>query len=70
MHSRLEMDAPADAAQMTSAEIFALVRGDLALVEEEFSRTVNDAPEVVAAMGCYLHEGGGKRVRPAMLMLA
>ena len=27
MHSRLEMDAPADAAQMTSEEIFALVRG-------------------------------------------
>jgi octaprenyl-diphosphate synthase len=70
MPSRLEMDAPADAVQMTSAEIFALVRSDLALVEEEFSRTVNEAPEVVAAMGCYLHEGGGKRVRPAMLMLA
>ena len=70
MHSRLEMDAPADAAQMTSEEIFALVRSDLALVEAEFSRMVNEAPEVVAAMGCYLHEGGGKRVRPAMLMLA
>ncbi|MFL6215670.1 MAG: polyprenyl synthetase family protein [Blastocatellia bacterium] len=70
MHSRVEMDAPGEAAQMTSEEIFALVRGDLALVEAEFSRTVNEAPEVVAAMGCYLHEGGGKRVRPALLMLA
>jgi octaprenyl-diphosphate synthase len=70
MHSRLEMDAPADAAQMTSVEIFALVRSDLALVETEFRRAVTEAPEVVAAMGCYLHDGGGKRVRPALLMLA
>lgn len=70
MHSRLDMDAPEASAKMTSEEIFALVRSDLALVEAEFSRTVNEAPGVVAAMGCYLHEGGGKRVRPAMLMLA
>ena len=70
MTSRLEIDAPAGAAQMTSEEIFALVRGDLALVEAEFSRTVNDAPEVVAALGRYLHEAGGKRVRPTLLLLA
>ena len=70
MHSRLEIDALTGAAQMTTEEIFALVHGDLANVEAEFSRTVNDAPEVVAAMGRYLHEGGGKRVRPAMLLLA
>ncbi|HKQ03615.1 MAG TPA: polyprenyl synthetase family protein [Blastocatellia bacterium] len=70
MHSRLEMDAPAGAPPMTSAEIFALVQSDLALVEAEFKHAVSDAPEVVAAMGCYLHEGGGKRVRPALLLLA
>src|ERR1051325_3640529 len=70
MHSRLEMDAPTSAPPMTSAEIFALVQSDLALVEAEFKHAVYDAPEVVAAMGCYLHEGGGKRVRPALLLLA
>src|SRR5690242_21127633 len=57
MHSRLDMDAPEASAKMTSEEIFALVRGDLALVEAEFRHTVNEAPAVVAAMGCYLHEG-------------
>jgi octaprenyl-diphosphate synthase len=64
------IDVPTGAAQMTSEEIFALVHGDLVNVEREFSRTVNSAPDVVAAMGRYLHDGGGKRVRPAMLLLA
>lgn len=65
------MDAPdAEAAHMQPEEIFSLVRHDLAFVEAEFDRQINDAPPVVASIGRYLHEGGGKRVRPALLLLA
>jgi len=64
-------DAPErEAAQMPPEEIFSLVRHDLALVEAEFDRQINNAPPVVASIGRYLHEGGGKRVRPALLLLA
>jgi octaprenyl-diphosphate synthase len=71
MRTPAPIDAPdADAAQMSPEEIFSLVRNDLALVEAEFERLINDAPPVVASIGSYLREGGGKRVRPALLLLA
>lgn len=47
-----------------------LVRRELALVEEEFERHISDASPVVASIGSYLREGGGKRIRPALLLLA
>lgn len=55
---------------MTPEEIFSLVRRELALVEEEFERHISDASPVVASIGSYLREGGGKRIRPALLLLA
>jgi octaprenyl-diphosphate synthase len=71
MHSRLEMPLPeADDSQMTPEEIFALIREDLALVEQEFERHVSDASAIVSSIARYLREGGGKRVRPALLLLA
>lgn len=69
MHSRSQ--APeAEEAQMTPEEIFSLVRRDLALVEQEFDRNASDASDLVSEIARYLHEGGGKRVRPALLLLA
>jgi octaprenyl-diphosphate synthase len=71
MHTPVRIDALEMAeAQMSPEEIFALARPDLALVELEFDRQINSAPPVVASIGRYLHEGGGKRVRPALLLLA
>ncbi|HSB11461.1 MAG TPA: polyprenyl synthetase family protein [Blastocatellia bacterium] len=55
---------------MTPEEIFALVHRDLALVEEEFDRNISDASTLVSSIARYLQEGGGKRVRPALLLLA
>ena len=69
MHSRLQ--APeAEEAHMTPEEIFSLVRRDLMLVEEEFDRNASDASNLVSEIARYLHEGGGKRVRPTLLLLS
>jgi hypothetical protein len=63
MQSRLEVPAAEDSL-MTPEEIFSLVHRDLALVEEEFDRNVSDVSTLVSSIARYLHDGGGKRVRP------
>ncbi|MGH9687103.1 MAG: polyprenyl synthetase family protein [Candidatus Acidiferrales bacterium] len=51
-------------------EIFELVRDDLALVEREIAAQNGTAIEPVSEIASYLQEGGGKRLRPALLLLA
>lgn len=60
----------ADIAVLTVREIFDLVRDDLALVEREIAAQTGEAIEPIAEIGSYLREGGGKRLRPALLLLA
>jgi octaprenyl-diphosphate synthase len=50
--------------------IFDLVREDLALVEREITAQGGAAIEPVSEISSYLQEGGGKRLRPALLLLA
>jgi octaprenyl-diphosphate synthase len=50
--------------------IFDLIRDDLALVEKEIAAQSDGAIEPVAEISSYLREGGGKRLRPALLLLA
>jgi octaprenyl-diphosphate synthase len=50
--------------------IFDLVREDLALVEREIAAQSGVAIEPVAQISSYLREGGGKRLRPALLLLS
>src|ERR1700720_150265 len=50
--------------------IFDLVREDLALVEHEIAAQNSAAIEPVVEISSYLREGGGKRLRPALLLLA
>ena len=50
--------------------IFDLVREDLALVEQEIAAQNGSAIEPVCEISSYLREGGGKRLRPALLLLA
>ena len=52
------------------AEIFELVRDDLALVEAELGGHSDSAIEPVARVARYLQSGGGKRLRPALHLLA
>jgi octaprenyl-diphosphate synthase len=50
--------------------IFDLIREDLALVEQEIAAQNNAAIQPVSDISKYLREGGGKRLRPALLLLA
>ncbi len=50
--------------------VFDLVRDDLARVEEELGRHSDSAIEPVARVARYLQSGGGKRLRPALHLLA
>ncbi len=56
--------------QIASKKIFDLVKAELALVEDEFERQAGSNIQVIDYLGEYLRESGGKRVRPALLILA
>jgi len=57
-------------AAINGKEVFELLRDDLAAIEREFGRdTVSDVT-AITEIGEYLREGGGKRIRPALLLLA
>jgi octaprenyl-diphosphate synthase len=54
---------------VTVKEIFELVREDLVRVEQELSRQSAAAFQPVSEITSYLLGGGGKRLRPALLLL-
>ena len=54
----------------TAAEVFDLVRDDLAAVESEFAGQANSPVQVVTEIASYLMAGGGKRIRPMLLLLS
>jgi octaprenyl-diphosphate synthase len=51
-------------------EVVALVEDDLVKVEELFAEQVRSDVKLVGEIGRYVQEGGGKRIRPALLLLA
>ncbi len=57
-------------ALLTVKEIFDLVRDDLALVEQEIAAQNGSAIEPISEIASYLLGGGGKRLRPALLLLS
>src|ERR1700747_1784145 len=57
-------------ALLTAREIFDLVRDDLVLVEQELTRQTSASFEPVSEITSYLLGGGGKRLRPALLLLS
>ncbi|MBV9072079.1 MAG: polyprenyl synthetase family protein [Acidobacteria bacterium] len=61
------MSTPASAA---AKEVFDLLRDDLLAIEREFQRDAISGVEVITEIGEYLREGGGKRIRPALLLLS
>jgi octaprenyl-diphosphate synthase len=50
--------------------IFDLVQDDLRLVEREFLRHVESRVQLIPQIGQYIHDSGGKRIRPALLLMA
>ena len=54
---------------LSAAEIFDLVRADLEQVEKAIEVESVGSVDTVTAIGRYLHQSGGKRLRPALLLL-
>jgi octaprenyl-diphosphate synthase len=52
------------------SQIFEPIRADLELVDREFGRQVESQVAIIPTMGRYIQQGGGKRVRPAVLLMA
>jgi octaprenyl-diphosphate synthase len=57
-------------ASAAAKEVFDLLRDDLLAIEREFERDAVSDVEVITEIGEYLREGGGKRIRPALLLLS
>jgi octaprenyl-diphosphate synthase len=51
-------------------KIFNLIKSEMTLVEAEFERQASSNVQVINYLGDYLRQSGGKRVRPALLVLA
>jgi octaprenyl-diphosphate synthase len=54
----------------TAAEVFDLLRDDLAAIEQEFASQSASDVEVITDIAQYLIAGGGKRIRPLLLLLS
>jgi octaprenyl-diphosphate synthase len=54
----------------TATEVFDLVKDDLAAIEREFAAQSDSPVEVVTDIASYLISGGGKRIRPLLLLLS
>jgi octaprenyl-diphosphate synthase len=54
----------------TAAEVFDLLKPDLAAIELEFARQTDSPVAVVNDIANYLIAGGGKRIRPLLLLLS
>ena len=52
------------------AQIFEPIRDDLERVEQEFARHIQSRVALIPEMGKYIQKSGGKRVRPAVLLMA
>jgi octaprenyl-diphosphate synthase len=52
------------------AQIFEPIRADLEKVDQEFVRHVQSKVDLIPKIGTYIQTSGGKRVRPAVLLMA
>src|SRR2546428_7188678 len=57
-------------ATINGKEVFDLLRDDLAAIEREFGRDTVAGVEAITEIGECLRAGGGKRIRPALLLLS
>jgi octaprenyl-diphosphate synthase len=52
------------------AQLFEPIRDDLREVERDFARHVQSQVALIPTIGDYIQNGGGKRIRPAVLLMA
>ena len=57
-------------AAINGKEVFDLLREDLVALEGEFGRDTVSRVAAITEIGEYLRNGGGKRIRPALLLLS
>jgi octaprenyl-diphosphate synthase len=57
-------------AAINGKEVFDLLRDDLVALEAEFGRDTVSSVQAITEIGEYLRAGGGKRIRPALLLLS
>jgi len=57
-------------ATINGKEVFDLLRDDLVALEDEFGRDTVSGVAAITEIGEYLRSGGGKRIRPALLLLS
>jgi octaprenyl-diphosphate synthase len=57
-------------AAINGKEIFELLHDDLLAIEAEFGQDTVSGVSAITEIGEYLREGGGKRIRPALLLLS
>lgn len=55
--------------EQTARRVFSLIQDDLAQMEQEFVGQLRSNVQIISHIGEYLHDGGGKRLRPALLLL-
>lgn len=55
---------------LAAKKIFNLIKTEMTLVEAEFERQAGSNIQVINYLGDYLRASGGKRVRPALLLLS
>ena len=55
--------------EQIAQRVFRLIRDEMVAVEEEYERQVRSNIQVIDYLGDYLRASGGKRVRPALLIL-
>jgi octaprenyl-diphosphate synthase len=56
--------------QATAQEIFRSIQSEMDAVEEEFEKWARSNIQIITRIGQYLYQTGGKRVRPALLILS
>jgi octaprenyl-diphosphate synthase len=57
-------------ATINGKEVFDLLRDDLVSLEDEFGHDTVSTVRAITEIGEYLRAGGGKRIRPALLLLS
>src|SRR5260221_517974 len=56
--------------QLAAKRIFGLIKAEMELVESEYESQANSNIQVINYLGDYIRSSGGKRVRPALLVLS
>jgi octaprenyl-diphosphate synthase len=59
-----------DPSYASLVQMFEPIRADLEKVETEFYRHVESQVDLIPKIGRYIQNGGGKRIRPAVLLMA